>query len=99
MWAFFWIIAMKLKVKTAFKWAHQGVRVEEFSAGQVIETEDADLIEVSQHEGWTVRPRSRTKADGTEAPEGTDGDDTAATTASHPGPEETQAHAAAPELK
>lgn len=64
---------MKLKVKTPFKWAHQGVRVEEFEAGQVIETDDQDLIEVSQHEGWTVRPRNRTKADGTEAPEGTEG--------------------------
>jgi hypothetical protein len=70
---------MKLKVKTAFKWAHQGVRVEEFEPGQVIETEDADLIDVSQREGWTVRPRTRTKADGTEAAtddaEGTDGTD------------------------
>lgn len=64
---------MKLKVKTPFKWAHQGVRVEEFEAGQVIETEDQDLIEVSQHEGWTVRPRNRTtKPDGTPI---TDGDD------------------------
>ena len=61
---------MKLKVKAPFKWAHQGVRVEEFAAGQVIETEDADLIEVSQHEGWTVRPRTRTQANGTEAAEG-----------------------------
>jgi hypothetical protein len=66
---------MKLKVKAAFKWAHQGVRVEEFQPGQVIETEDQDLIDVSQHEGWTVRPRNRTKADGSEAPEGTDGAD------------------------
>lgn len=64
---------MKLKVKTAFKWAHQGVRVEEFEPGQVIETDDQDLIDVSQEQGWTVRPRNRTKADGTEAPEGTDG--------------------------
>lgn len=66
---------MKLKVKTPFKWAHQGVRVEEFEAGQVIETDDQDLIDVSQEQGWTVRPRNRTKADGTEAPEGTDGAD------------------------
>lgn len=68
---------MKLKVKTPFKWAHQGVRVEEFEPGQVIETDDQDLIDVSLHEGWTVRPRNRTKADGTEAPEGTDGADSA----------------------
>lgn len=67
---------MKLKVKTPFKWAHQGVRVEEFAAGQVIETEDADLIEVSQHEGWTVRPRNRpSKPDGTPQTDGDDQDD------------------------
>lgn len=94
---------MKLKVKTTFKWAHQGVRVEEFGAGQVIETDDQDLIEVSQREGWTVRPRNRTKADGSEAdgpdaPDGPDADDNPANT-SQPGPDETQAHATAPELK
>jgi len=66
---------MKLKVKTAFKWAHQGVRVEEFEPGQVIETDDQDLIDVSQEQGWTVRPRNRTKADGTDAPEGTEADE------------------------
>lgn len=67
---------MKLKVKTPFKWAHQGVRVEEFEAGQVIETDDQDLIEVSHHEGWTVRPRNRTtQANGTPHTDGDDQDD------------------------
>lgn len=85
---------MKLKVKTAFKWAHQGVRVEGFSVGQVIETEDADLIEVSQHEGWTVRPRSRaTKPDGTPQADGDDLDED--TPGSVPG--DTASPASAPE--
>lgn len=36
-----------------FKWAHQNVRVEEFTAGQTIVTEDPDLIRVAaEEEGW-----------------------------------------------
>ncbi len=46
---------IKLKVKTPFKWAHQGVEVEEFEKNQVIETEDADLIRVATDEGWVVK--------------------------------------------
>lgn len=47
---------MKLKVKKAFSWAHDHVRVEEFAVGQVIETEDADLIRVaSEEEGWATK--------------------------------------------
>ncbi|MGV7210495.1 hypothetical protein ACLB1G_21890 [Oxalobacteraceae bacterium A2-2] len=43
---------MKLIAKQDFKWAHRGVQVEEFSAGQEIETEDEDLIKVAREEGW-----------------------------------------------
>lgn len=47
---------MKLIVQTPFSWAHRGVQVEHFEAGREFETEDADLIEVSTHEGWAVEP-------------------------------------------
>ena len=43
---------MKLIAKKPFSWAHRGVAVEHFEAGAEIETEDADLIEVSTREGW-----------------------------------------------
>lgn len=43
---------MKLIAKKPFSWAHRGVTVEHFAAGAEIETEDADLIEVSTREGW-----------------------------------------------
>lgn len=46
---------MKLTVKTPFSWAHQGVRVESYEAGQVIDTEDKDLIDVSLKEKWTTK--------------------------------------------
>lgn len=47
---------MKLKVKKAFSWAHDHVRVEEFAVGQIIETQDADLIRVSaEEEGWATK--------------------------------------------
>ena len=43
---------MKLTAKTAFSWAHRGVEIEHFEAGQEIETEDQDLIDVATAEGW-----------------------------------------------
>ena len=43
---------MKLTAKTAFSWAHRGVQIEHFEVGQVIETEDQDLIDVATAEGW-----------------------------------------------
>lgn len=46
---------MKLKVKKGFSWAHEHVRVEEFAVGQTIDTEDEDLIRVSQEEGWATK--------------------------------------------
>lgn len=58
---------MKLKAKQAFSWAHDHVRVEEFAKGQVIETEDEDLIRVSLEEGWTVKDTTKTKNDSGEA--------------------------------
>jgi len=46
---------MELKAKKPFSWAHQGVRIQEFEAGQTIATEDPELIEVSMREGWTEK--------------------------------------------
>lgn len=43
---------MKLTAITNFSWTHRGVELEHFEAGQVIETEDQDLIDVSATEGW-----------------------------------------------
>lgn len=53
---------MHLKAKQAFSWAHQGVRVEHFEKGQVIETEDEDLIEVATREDWVEKAKAPTKA-------------------------------------
>ena len=60
---------MKLKVTKPFDWAHQGVRVESFAKGQVIETDDEDLIRVSTKEGWTKADNSKasTAANSSEA--------------------------------
>lgn len=46
---------MKLKVKQDFAWAHGGVTVINYVKGQVVETEDADLIEVSTREKWAAK--------------------------------------------
>lgn len=43
---------MKLIAKQDFKWAHRGVEIEEFTEGQEILTDDAELIEVALAEGW-----------------------------------------------
>lgn len=52
---------MKLTVKKPFSWAHQGVTVVAYEAGQTIETDDQDLIDVSTKEGWTSKGRSAAK--------------------------------------
>ena len=54
---------MQLKVKKTFTWAHQHVNVQEHTKGDVIETEDEDLIRVSTEEGWAV------EVQGTQTPE------------------------------
>lgn len=42
-----------LRVIKPFSWAHGGVRVVEYAEGDLIETDEADLITVSKSEGWT----------------------------------------------
>lgn len=46
---------MQLKVKKAFKWAHRHVDVQEHNVGDVIDTEDEDLIRVATEEGWVTK--------------------------------------------
>jgi hypothetical protein len=52
---------MKLTVKKPFSWAHKGVTVVAYEAGQTIETDDQDLIDVSTKEGWTSKARGPAK--------------------------------------
>lgn len=54
---------MKLTVKKPFAWAHQGIRIEHFEPGQVIDTEDEDLIAVSTKQKWAVKGEQTTLAD------------------------------------
>lgn len=54
---------MHLKAKKDFSWAHRGVQVEEFKKGQIIETDDEDLIRVSQEEGWAEKAKAPSKAE------------------------------------
>lgn len=53
---------MQLKAKTNFSWAHQGVRIEHFEAGQVIETDDHELITVAKSEGWAEEVKAHKAA-------------------------------------
>ena len=46
---------MQLKIKRDFAFAHRGVERREYVAGEVIEAEDADLIEVAVREGWAAQ--------------------------------------------
>lgn len=54
---------MQLKAKTDFSWAHRGVEVEKFKKGQLIKTDDKDLIEVSVSKGWAEKTKEPTKAE------------------------------------
>lgn len=57
---------MKLVALQGFSWAHAGVRIEQFEKGQLIETEDEDLIKVAFQEGWVEdaeKPQDPKKAE------------------------------------
>lgn len=45
---------MVLTALKAFAWAHRGIDVQRYSAGQAIDTDDADLIAVATTEGWAA---------------------------------------------
>lgn len=49
---------MQLKAKIGFSWAHRGCDVEQYEKGQLIETEDEDLIRVATEEGWATKVKS-----------------------------------------
>jgi len=49
---------MQLKAKTGFSWAHRGCDIEQYEKGQLIETEDEDLIRVATEEGWATKVKS-----------------------------------------
>lgn len=60
---------MKLKAKKAFSWAHRGVDVKYYEAGDEIETDEEDLATVGKAEGWvdvidegTGKPEKKTKS-------------------------------------
>jgi hypothetical protein len=55
---------MNLKIKTDFAFAHRGVELKTYTAGEVVETDDAQLIEIAIAEGWAVdadQPESKAK--------------------------------------
>lgn len=52
---------MKLKVKRSFRWAHGGVRIQDYVADQEIDTEDKELIDVALREGWAAKPKNAVK--------------------------------------
>ena len=60
---------MLLKVKEPFKWAHEHVRVVEYQAGDEIETDDQDLIDVATTEGW-IETGEQVEAKATKARKG-----------------------------
>ncbi len=45
---------MKLKITVEFDFAHRGVDVRKYPAGEVIEADDPELIEIATREGWAV---------------------------------------------
>jgi len=58
----------KLKVIKPFQWAHRHVDVKSYEKGDVIETDDQDLIDVSVSEGWAKKD-GKPEADQSAAPE------------------------------
>lgn len=57
---------MKLIALQDFSWAHQHVSIKEYKEGEVIETDDQDLLDVAKAEGWVIeegeKPSKRAKA-------------------------------------
>lgn len=44
----------KMKVVKDFDWAHRHVDIKSYKKGEVIDTDDEDLIRVAKHEKWVV---------------------------------------------
>jgi hypothetical protein len=49
---------MQLKIIKDFAFAHRGVEVRSYAAGETIETDDAELITVATAEGWIEDPKA-----------------------------------------
>lgn len=43
---------MKLKILEDFAFAHRGYERREYTAGEVVEADDPELVDVSVREGW-----------------------------------------------
>ena len=86
---------MQLKVITDFSWAHRHVEIREHKVGEIIETDDHDLIEVSIREGWTVDAAEAVAPDVGQAPVAKPGKQAKAAAKSP----EVAAEAGAPEVK
>jgi hypothetical protein len=55
---------MKLKIKVDFAFGHRGVDVRHYAAGDVVDTDDADMIEIATREGWATdadQPESKAR--------------------------------------
>lgn len=49
---------MKLKALKDFEWAHKHVYIKAYVKGQVIDTDDEDLIRVAKHEKWATEAKA-----------------------------------------
>lgn len=43
---------MRLQITETFKFAHRGVEVREYQAGNTVDTDDQELVDISTREGW-----------------------------------------------
>jgi len=53
---------MKLTAKQAFSWAHRGIDVVHYEAGQDVEADDEEMIAVALAEGWVTDGAPKEKA-------------------------------------
>lgn len=56
---------MKLRIVFDFAFAHHGYDVKQYTAGDVIDAEDPELVEIAVREGWASdadAPEPQTKA-------------------------------------
>lgn len=60
---------MQLTVKAPFSWAHRGVDIQSYAEGDVIETEDQDMINVATKEGWVEGKKAAKPADNKAKPQ------------------------------
>lgn len=53
---------MKLTAKQAFSWAHRGIDVVHYEAGQEVEADDDEMVAVALAEGWATDGAPKEKA-------------------------------------